>query len=144
MHLRPLQRRDIPEIADLSAESQLEDELVAFVSPARQRYYASFRNGFVRRTYARSLMPGWVIWVAETDENDETTTHIEKPGLGQEPGGRVVGYAAWTRVGHSPVARNWQRMNEGRFTSQSPHFTSDHEEVPPKDQSELLMRRLPL
>jgi hypothetical protein len=112
-----MQRRDLPDVADLSAEAQLEDEIVTFIAPHRQKYYASYRHGFVRRVYARSLKAGWIYWVAETDEGDEPTTTGKHIGE-RELGGRVVGYAAWTRVGTGPVARKWQSMNEGRFTSE--------------------------
>lgn len=117
MHLRPMQMSDIPYIADLSAQTQLEDEVVAFIAPDRHKYYASYRDGFLRRIRARSLRPGWVFWVAETDEHDRPTNAVNQ-GDGKDLGGRVVGYAAWTRVGESPVARNWQRMNEHWFTSE--------------------------
>jgi hypothetical protein len=117
MHLRPLQLSDLADIAELTAETQFDDEVVAFIAPYRQKYYTSYRNGFVRRIHARSLRPGWIYWVAETDEGDEPTA-MQKQRGGKEFGGRVVGYAAWLREGESPVARNWQRMNEGWFTSQ--------------------------
>jgi hypothetical protein len=112
MHLRPMHLRDLPDVADLSAETQLDDEIVEFIAPGRDKYYTSYRNGFVRRMYARSLKPGWIYWVAETDEGDEPTA------LQKERGEKELGYAAWTRVGKSPVARNWLRMNEGWFTSE--------------------------
>ncbi len=112
-----MQLRDLPDIADLSAETQLEDEIVAFVAPYRKKYYDSYRDGFVRRIHARRLKPGWIYWVAETDEDDEPTALQQSRGE-KELGGRVVGYAAWTRVGRSPVARNWQRMNEGWSASE--------------------------
>ena len=113
MHLR-----DISDIADLSAETQLEDdELLAFIAPYRHKYYTSYREGWVRRIHARTLKPGWIYWVAETDEGDEPTA-LQKRSLETESGGRIVGYAAWTRVGKTPVARNWQRMNEGWSTSE--------------------------
>ena len=67
--------------------------------------------------YARSLRPGWIFWVAETDEDDEPTIAQKQKGE-KEIGGRVVGYAAWLREGQSPVARNWQRMNAEWFTSE--------------------------
>lgn len=117
MHLRPMHLRDLPDVADLSAETQLDDELVEFIAPQRHKYYASYRNGTARRIYARSLKPGWFYWVAETDEGDEPTA-LQKSRGETELGGRIVGYAAWTRVGTSPVARNWLRMNEGWFTSE--------------------------
>lgn len=107
--------RDLPDIADLSAETQLDDEIVEFVAPLRQKYYNSYRNGFVRRIYARSLRPGWVYWVAETDKGDEPTA-LQKSNGEREFGGRIIGYAAWTRVGKSPVANNWLKMNEAWFT----------------------------
>jgi hypothetical protein len=117
MHLRPMHSSDIPDIADLWAEAQLEDELVAFVAPYRKTYYRSYRDNFVRRIRARRLKPGSVLWVAETDEGDEPTV-LQKSRGEPEVGGRIVGYAAWTRVGNSPVAKKWQRMNQGRFTSE--------------------------
>lgn len=117
MHLRPMQLSDISDVTNLSAETQLEDEVVAFVAPHRHQYYTSYRNGYVRRYHARRLKPGWIYWVAETDEGDEPTVLQKRKGE-KELGGRVVGYAAWTRVGKSPVARNWQKINEGWFTSE--------------------------
>lgn len=104
-------------VADLSAESQLDDEVVEFIAPHRRKYYASYREGFIRRMHARRLKPGWIYWVAETDEGDEPTALQKRTGE-KEAGGRVVGYAAWTRVGQSQVARNWQNMNEGWLTSE--------------------------
>lgn len=111
-----MQLGDLPVLADLSAETQLHDEIIEFVAPHRQKYYTSYRNGFVRRMYARSLRPGWIFWVAETDEGDEPTAAQKQKGE-KEIGGRVVGYAAWLREGQNPVARNWQRMNERWSTS---------------------------
>lgn len=108
---------DIPFLADLCAETQFEDELIEFVAPHRKKYYTSYRNGFARRIYARSLKPGWIFWVAETDEGDEPTT-VQKQKGEKEVGGRVVGYAAWLREGRTAVARNWQRMNEEWYTSE--------------------------
>ena len=116
MHLRPMQFWDIPNIADLVATTQLEDELVSFVAPHRHKYGTSLRNGILREIRAGSLKPGWMFWVAETDPGDEPTAAQKEKGE-KEPGGKVIGYAVWLRVGESPVARNWQRMNEGRFTS---------------------------
>ncbi len=116
MHLRPMQLMDLPDLADLSAESQFEDEIMEFIAPYRRDYYTSYRNAFLRRMRTRSLRPGWFFWVAETDEGDEPTASQKQRGE-NEPGGRVIGYAAWLREGESPVARNWQRMNEEWFTS---------------------------
>lgn len=117
MHLRPMHIADIPDIADLSAESHFDDEIVDFIAPHRRRYYTSYRDSFVRRIYTRSLRPGWIYWVAETDEDDEPTAPQKSRGK-KEIGGRIVGYAAWTRIGTSPVANKWKRINEGWFTSE--------------------------
>lgn len=86
---------DISDVADLSAESQFDDEIVEFIAPHRQRYYTSYRHGYVRRICARRVRPGWIYWVAETDEDDEPTAPQESRGK-KEFGGRIVGYAAWT------------------------------------------------
>lgn len=117
MHLRPMHSTDVSDVADLSSETQLEDEIVEFVAPHRKTYYQSYRDASVRRIRARRLKPGWIYWVAETDEGDEPTV-LQRSRGENEAGGRVIGYAAWTTVGGSPVARKWQRMNEGRFTSE--------------------------
>jgi hypothetical protein len=108
---------DVPDVADISSETQLDDEIVEFVAPGRKKYYASFRIGSIRRIHARRLKPGWLYWVAETDEGDEPTA-LQKSRGEIELGGRIVAYAAWTRVGSRPVARNWQKMNEEWSTSE--------------------------
>lgn len=110
-----MQLDDLPDVADVGAETHLDDELVAFIAPHRHKYYASYRNGFLRRCHARLLRPGWFYWVAETDPGDEPTA-LQRSRGEKECGGCVVGYAAWTREGNSPVARKWQRMNEGWLT----------------------------
>lgn len=117
MHLRPMHLGDLPDLADLSAEAQFEDELTDFIVPYRRDYYTSYRNSFLRRMRARRLRPGWIYWVAETDEGDEPTTMQKQKGE-KELGGRVIGYAAWLREGQSPVARNWQKINEEWFISE--------------------------
>jgi hypothetical protein len=130
MHLRPMHSSDISDVADLSAEAHVEDEIVAFVAPHRKTYYRSYRDFSARRIRARRLKPGWIYWVAETDEGDEPTV-LQKSRGETEAGGRVIGYAAWTRVGDSPVARKWKRMNEGRFTSECSKInTHSHTSTP--------------
>ena len=112
-----MQLGDLPDLADLSAETQIDDEIIEFIAPYRRDCYTSYRNGFLRRMYGRCLRPGWIFWVAETDEGDQPTMMQQQKGE-TELGGRVVGYAAWLREGQSTVARNWQRMNEEWFTSE--------------------------
>ena len=109
--------QDIPDIADISALAHLDDDVEQFVSPHRRKYYQSYRDGFVRKIHARRLRPGWVYLIAETDEHDHPTQK-DIDSLSQDGPGKVVGYAAWLRNGTSIVARNWQRINEARFTSQ--------------------------
>jgi hypothetical protein len=47
-----------------------------------------------------------VPWVLETDECDKLPN--EEPG----PGGEVVGWTQWHRMGTNLVTRNWQKPGE--------------------------------
>ncbi|PGH21464.1 hypothetical protein AJ80_03255 [Polytolypa hystricis UAMH7299] len=105
MHIRSLTSSDIPYTATLSADNALlDDELFAYICPHRQNHYPSFRAGFVRRAKIYLSTPGFVSYVAVTDDGDGG------PGV---KGGEVVGVARWERKGDGVDARRWRKKNEG-------------------------------
>lgn len=108
MHLRPYNALDVSATADVKAVASQNDPLFRYVFRDISRCWASYRANFVRLIHTRAITPGSVIWVVESDAGDAEPTDDSL----QTDGGDVLGWAAWSRRGHSPVARNWQRVNE--------------------------------
>lgn len=101
---------DIPSIADVVAQSMLDDELFKYVCPGRRQYYGSFRNAFLRRVKEGFVIPGWCLIVAVA----RTAVGGER---GEERGGKevVLGYCAWERRGDDKHAEEWKREKKGFF-----------------------------
>ena len=104
MHIRPLEPADLPRTADILAVAMLDDELFEYLCPARKEHYSDFRNFFLRRQKLRLSTPGWVLRVAVTDAGD---------WCAEDEGGRIVGYAAWERMGDDPDSLKWKSHNSG-------------------------------
>lgn len=102
MHIRPLQSSDVPYTADVQAAAMTDDSLFEWLYYRRREYYQTYRDHALRRHKVRLNAPGNVSFVAVTDEGDEEGSS----------GGRIVGFAAWVRIGDGPVARNWWKRNE--------------------------------
>ncbi|KAK2801316.1 hypothetical protein FQN51_005416 [Onygenales sp. PD_10] len=103
MHIRPLQPADFSDAATLLADAFRDDEVFIHLYPGRMQYYSHYRASFLHRIKLRFSTPGWITYVAVTDPGDD--------GPGQ-PGGKIVGYAAWERKGDSDAARQWKSKNE--------------------------------
>ncbi|KAK2783421.1 hypothetical protein FQN53_009184 [Emmonsiellopsis sp. PD_33] len=103
MHIRPLQPADFSDAATLLADAFRDDEVFILLYPGRMQYYSHYRASFLHRIKLRFSTPGWITYVAVTDPGDD--------GPGQ-PGGKIVGYAAWERKGDSDAARQWKSKNE--------------------------------
>ena len=101
MHIRPLEPEDISTTASITASCFWDDELYNFSNPYKTQYPDDFRANFVRRIRLRHWSPGFVLYVAVTDDGDEG--HVE--------GGRVAGYAVWYRIGKSMEAMKWHKQS---------------------------------
>ena len=99
------------DMATLMSEANVYDPLSKYLVTPMNKYWTSYRNGTVHFLLGLTSKPGSVVWVPETDAGDKLPSG--DPGLG----GEVVGFAAWSRIGKSPVARNWQRFNAGWLAS---------------------------
>ncbi|KAL1959450.1 hypothetical protein VTO42DRAFT_1895 [Malbranchea cinnamomea] len=101
MHIRRAQASDLPACADIVAAALCDEELIAYLCPRRREYWDEYRDSALRRIKRRFYSPGWVLWVAVTDEKD-----------GEEEG-KVVGYAAWHRIGEGEEASRWKKSVAG-------------------------------
>lgn len=101
MHIRRAQPTDFPTTASISVDCFWEDELYDFTNPYKVQYPDHFRSLFLRRHHQRFWTPGFVFYVAVTDEGDD----------GHEGDGTVVGYAVWCRRGTSEQALKWQTQS---------------------------------
>ena len=102
MHLRPCLAHDISAMADILAECNIDDSLSRHMTRDIFKYWTSYRKGGIRFLVGQTLIPGAASWVLETDAGDQLPNGT--PG----PGGDIVGFAQWHRMGTSPAARNWQ------------------------------------
>ncbi|KAI9838040.1 MAG: hypothetical protein M1819_006194 [Sarea resinae] len=107
MHLRPFHQSDIPRISDIIAICDADDPVVQYCHPHMLKYWDAYRRSGTR-AILRKMATGGVCWVAETDEGDPWPAAM-RDSQGPRPGGFVVGFALWKRVGNSQVAKNWQR-----------------------------------
>ena len=101
MHMRPFEPADSSATASISVDCFWKDELYDFTNPYKAQYPDHFRALFVRRVRMRYWTPGFVLYVAVTDEGDE----------GHEEGGLVVGYVVWYRLGKSKEALKWHEQS---------------------------------
>lgn len=101
MHIRPFQPEDISAAASIAVSCFSDDELYNFTNPHKAQYPDDFRAHFVRRLRLRYWTPGYVFYVAVTDDGDQ----------GHEEGGRVAGFAVWQRTGNSAEAMRWQQQS---------------------------------
>ena len=99
MHIRPVEPIDFSAIASIAVDCFWKDELYDFTNPYKEQYPEHFRAHFNRRHHIRYWTPGFVTYVAVTDEGDE----------GHEKGGAVIGYAVWCRLGKSNEALKWHK-----------------------------------
>ena len=102
MHLRPCLAQDISAMADIMVECNIDDSLSRHMTRDIFKYWTSYRKGGIRYLVNQTLVPGAASWVLETDAGDQLPNG--EPG----PGGDIVGFAQWHRIGTSPAARNWQ------------------------------------
>jgi GNAT superfamily N-acetyltransferase len=93
-------------MADILADCNIDDALTRHMTNDIFKYWTSYRKGGIRFLVGQTLIPAAVSWVLETDEGDKLPNG--EPG----PGGEVVGWAQWHRMGTSFVARNWQKPGE--------------------------------
>ena len=115
MHIRPAHTIDFSAIASISVDCFWDDELYNYTNPYKVQYPDHFRAYFVRRFNGRYWTPGFLFYVAVTDEGDEG--HEE----GGDEEGKIVGYAVWYRIGTSEQALMWQRQKQGiQSCSQAP------------------------
>jgi hypothetical protein len=93
-------------MADILADCNIDDALSRHLRNDIFKYKTSYRNGGTRFLIDETLIPGAASWVLETDEGDRIPTG------GPGPGGEIVGWAQWHRMGTGRVARNWQKTGE--------------------------------
>ncbi|KAB8263599.1 acyl-CoA N-acyltransferase [Aspergillus pseudonomiae] len=87
VHLRPAVSQDLPAIAEVAAQSMLDDELFAFLCPRRREYYSDYRQSFLRRLRAKLTSPGWVVIVAVAERSMDADSCP------------ILGYCVWERIG---------------------------------------------
>ncbi|KAL6720921.1 hypothetical protein ACLMJK_000020 [Lecanora helva] len=100
MHIRDVIPADFSETASMSVDAFWDDELYAYTNPLRAQYPNDFRDLFLRRHRLRYWSSGYIFHVAVTDDGDQD--HIS--------GGKVVGYAIWSRRGTSDLAKAWRKQ----------------------------------
>ncbi|KAF7588124.1 hypothetical protein BBP40_006157 [Aspergillus hancockii] len=67
VHLRPAVSQDLPRIAEVAAQSMLDDELFAFLCPRRREFYSDYRQSFLRRLRGKLTSPGFPeLWFLST------------------------------------------------------------------------------
>ena len=93
-------------MADILAECNIDDALSRHMTKDIFKHWTSYRKGAIRVVIGQTIIPGAASWVLETDEGDKLPKG--EPG----PGGEIVGWAQWHRMGTTPVARNWQKPGE--------------------------------
>ncbi|KAK4696151.1 hypothetical protein P7C71_g1721, partial [Lecanoromycetidae sp. Uapishka_2] len=99
MHIRPAKPEDFSSTASMSVDAFWNDELYAYTNTWRGEYPDHFRDLFLRRHRQLYWTPGYIVFVAVTDAEDN----------GHTEGGTVVGYAIWERRGTNDIARSWQK-----------------------------------
>ncbi|KAK2751089.1 hypothetical protein FQN57_000164 [Myotisia sp. PD_48] len=96
--IRRIKPADFPATALVSARSMMDEDAYQITAPKREEHFDHFLNGFYRRLVARYWQPGSVVCVAVT-ESDE--------------GEKIIGHAAWQRIGNTPTAKAWKRERRG-------------------------------
>ncbi|KAE8343065.1 hypothetical protein BDV24DRAFT_161883 [Aspergillus arachidicola] len=125
IHLRPAVSQDLPSIAEVAAQSMLDDELFAFLCPRRREFYSDYRQSFLRRLRAKLKSPGWVVIVAVGNSGTRSVEADSWP---------ILGYCVWERIGDTAeestkrwkeTSNNswWTRVQE-LFGNVSEHFVT--------------------
>jgi GNAT superfamily N-acetyltransferase len=77
MHIRPATRKDLPDIATLNRDVQIDDEISKMISPYRYQHPECMRQSFMLR-FTPHLYDGHSCLVAVSDDNDEWWTGTEQ------------------------------------------------------------------
>ncbi|KIX06594.1 uncharacterized protein Z518_04570 [Rhinocladiella mackenziei CBS 650.93] len=77
MHIRPVQRKDLSEVATVARDAMFDDELTLFLAPYRHEHPECLRQGFLRRAKHR-YYSGHVLLAAVSDEKDSWWDGTEK------------------------------------------------------------------
>ncbi|KAL8647908.1 MAG: hypothetical protein Q9226_006233 [Calogaya cf. arnoldii] len=118
MRIRRAVASDLATAASISVSALSTDELYRYTNPYAGQEPSSFRDFLLRRLKLRNVLPGYIIWVAVTDDVEDLKEGAPNRELGSETGRRgkrpreqVIGYAVWYRHGKSAEAGRWQMQS---------------------------------
>ncbi|KAL7272553.1 hypothetical protein RUND412_004634 [Rhizina undulata] len=101
---------DTHRIAELAADSFIDNELFSLIYPKRREFYSDYLKSWEFRIRKSMVDEGSIVIVAETDPEDEVTLQ-NNLSAGQKECVKIekiiLGFAAWRRYGHSPVSENF-------------------------------------
>ncbi|KAF1811833.1 acyl-CoA N-acyltransferase [Eremomyces bilateralis CBS 781.70] len=98
MRIRPLEPKDISEVADLQVAAFLHDELFTWFDPELEKHPEELRRVRLARTRNRMEEVGCHGFVLEIDSEDGCAVD----------GKRIAGMTMWQREGNDELARRWQ------------------------------------
>ncbi|EAW13555.1 putative GNAT family acetyltransferase [Aspergillus clavatus NRRL 1] len=106
MLLRPATAQDLPAIAEVAAQAMLDDELFEYLCPRRRKFYAEYRQSFMRRLRTKLLSPEWLVIVAV----DTSAPVADGPHSSMS----ITGYAVWERIGEGAkdTVRQWKESDQ--------------------------------
>jgi hypothetical protein len=122
MRIREYRPEDAWAIAEIEALCNLRDPLALYYRRVRshakdgaiqdERFWTAYVSSCRRFQEMKRLQPGTVCYVLE-ETTEASSPHTEQQGGRKDrddnDGSVIVGFAIWTRVGKSEVARRWQK-----------------------------------
>ena len=113
MHIRPATLSDLSTTSTIAVSAFWNDELYGWLYTHKDKYPEHVRDSILQKHRRRYWYADYVIYVAETDEEDKDWSG--KP--------QVIGYAIWQRRGDSEAAKAWQKWSWRARTSHTLSFT---------------------
>lgn len=120
MHLRALTRSDLPDVATITANCNLEDTLSRYTIKNIETEYTSYRiaeYSFIRRAWNAPGRQAFVLAAAK-DELRNKLESVEKQSSNETARTKnevIIGWAWFSRQGTSDTAKAWQRSSHVSF-----------------------------